>query len=578
MQRTPFFSLSAVALASLGLASCAGDRGSSGATEPFPKEAALPQLSAATGGAIKSCATLSGYTFANTKIDSAAAVASGTLTLAGEPIASHCLVKGNMFSRTGTDGKTYAIGFEMRLPVAWNGRYFYQGNGGLDGSVVTAVGATGAGPITHALKQGFAVISSDAGHTGAQTTAFGFEPEARLDYGYKAVGKLTPMAKDLVKAAYGKAPDRSYIGGCSNGGRHTLVAAARYPGEYDGYLAGAPGYNLPKAAIANMWGSQQYSKLATPGATIVNGTSTLPDLGSAFTLAERQMVVTKMLNKCDALDGAQDGLIQDTLQCQTKFSIEADVPTCTGARDGTCLTAAQKVTVAAVHTGAKTAAGEAIYNKFWLDTGMAYGNWGVWKFVNSLALDPLAVGTVFSSQPAFITASLTANLDDYVKQISSTSAVYTESGLSLMTPPNPADLTSLRNRGAKIMTYHGTSDPIFSAADTATWYDNLRATYSGDASNFARFYNIPGMTHCNGGVATDQFDMLTPLVNWVEKGIAPDSVVASVRGVGNAGGVNVDVPAAWSQSRTRPLCAYPAVARYNGTGNVEQAASFVCSK
>ncbi len=578
MHRKTFFQLSAVATASLALLGCAGDRTTSGDTNPYPTEAALPKLAEATGGAIKNCATLSGYTFANTKIDSAAALPAGTLTLAGAPIASHCLVKGSMFNRTGSDGKPYAIGFEMRFPDAWNGRYYYQGNGGLDGSVVTAVGATGAGPITHALKQGFAVISSDAGHTSAQNTAFGFELQSRLDYGYQAVGKLTPMAKDLVKAAYGKGPDRSYIGGCSNGGRHTLVAAARYSGEYDGYLAGAPGYNLPKAAIANMWGSQQYSKLATVGATIVNGTSTLPDLGSAFSLAERQMVVTKMLNKCDALDGALDGFIQDTLSCQEKFSIAADVPTCSGARDGTCLTDAQKTLVAAVHSGAKTTAGEAIYNKFFFDTGMAYGNWGVWKFVNSLALDPLAVGTIFSSQPAFITASLTANLDDYVKQIVSTSAVYTESGMSLMTPPDPANLTALRNRGAKVMIYHGASDPIFSAADTVTYYKNLATTYSGDASNFARYFNVPGMTHCNGGVATDQFDMLTPLVNWVEKGVAPDAVVASVRGVGNAGGVNVDIPANWSQTRTRPLCAYPTVARYTGTGSTEVAASFVCSK
>ncbi|HNY47447.1 MAG TPA: tannase/feruloyl esterase family alpha/beta hydrolase, partial [Casimicrobium sp.] len=127
------------------------------------------------------------FAFANTAVASSATIATGSLTLGGQPIAEHCLVKGAMFKRNGSDGKEYAIAFEMRLPKAWNGRYFYQANGGLDGSVTTAQGALGGGPITGALAQGFAVISSDAGHTGAQTAAFGFDPIARLDYGYQAV-------------------------------------------------------------------------------------------------------------------------------------------------------------------------------------------------------------------------------------------------------------------------------------------------------------------------------------------------------------------------------------------------------
>ncbi len=148
--------------------------------------------------------------------------------------------------------------------------------------------------------------------------------------------------------------------------------------------------------------------------------------------------------------------------------------------------------------------------------------------------------------------------------------------MSFMTPPNPSELSTLKNRGAKMMVYHGVSDAIFSVNDTKTWYDNLQAANGGDASDFARFYRVPGMGHCSGGPATDQFDMLSQLVQWVEQGIAPERVVASARGPGNAGGVNAEVPIDWSASRTRPLCPYPKVARLRSGGNVESAESFDC--
>jgi feruloyl esterase len=169
-------------------------------------------------------------------------VPAGTLKVAGKPIAEHCLVQGQMNQRVSAfDGKTYAIGFEMRLPVAWNGRFFYQANGGLDGNVVTATGEIGGGgPLNDALNMGFAVISSDAGHSSSQNPLFGLDPQARIDYGYNAVATLTPMAKQAIHTAYGKAPDRSYFEGCSNGGRHAMVAAARSSAEYDGIIAGDP--------------------------------------------------------------------------------------------------------------------------------------------------------------------------------------------------------------------------------------------------------------------------------------------------------------------------------------------------
>ena len=557
-----------------GLSACSGG----GGTAATPGAAVtLPQLGAASGARLAeaSCAGLaSRISYPNTAIASAAPVAAGVLTVAGKPVPAHCLVKGAMHQRVSpVDGKGYAIGFEMRLPVDWNGRFFYQANGGLDGSVVTAVGEVGGGgQLDNALNQGFAVISSDAGH-GAATPLFGLDPQARLDYGYQASGKLAPMARSVIQTAYGKGPDRSYFGGCSNGGRHTMVAAARYGEQFDGYLVGNPGFRLPLAAIANIAGGQAYASLATtPG-----------DLGTAFTAAERTLVSNAVLGKCDALDGATDGLVQDTTACQAAFSLERDVPVC-GAqgRDGSCLSAGQKTVIGRLFSGAVTGSGAKFYSSFPYDAGLGTGNWAFWKFFSPLQLDSGAVAMIWKVPPVdpatFNGAAfaLSSNIDTLLAQVAATDATYTESALSFMLPPHLADYSTIRNRGAKMMVYHGTSDAIFSSDDTTAWYDNLRAANGGDASGFARFFRVPGMNHCSGGPAADQFDMLTPLVNWVEKGQAPERVVASVRGPGNAGGVNAELPASWSATRTRPLCPYPQLARYSGSGSIEDAANFSC--
>lgn len=540
------------------------------------------QLGAATGAALQRCDALAAqFQHPATRIESAAPVAAGALQLGGQPVAAHCLVKGRMAERQGSDGRAYAIGFEMRLPQAWNGRFYYQGNGGLDGTVHPAQGALGGGPLTGALVQGFAVISSDAGHTGAQTPYFGLEPQARLDYGHLAVAKLTPMAKQLIRAAYGKAPDRSYIGGCSNGGRHALVAASRLGPEYDGYLVGAPGYRLPNAALAQLWGAQRWSPLATPGATTrhpLNPNATLPDLGTAFTAAERQTVARAVLNRCDALDGLSDGLVQATQACQAVFDVARDVPTCSGARDGSCLTTAQKTVVAETFAGGKTRSGQALYSAFPFDPGVAGNNWALWKFANSIALDPLSVGTVFTAPPMPVNPA-SADIDALFAGIHATSDTYRESGVSLMSPPGheqPDNLLPLRARGAKVVLYHGVSDAIFSAEDTRRWFERVNTSQNGRGADFARYFPVPGMNHCSGGPTADQFDLLGPLVRWVEQGEAPQAVKASVRGTGNPGGVNTELPPGWSAHRSRPLCAYPTVAHYRGSGDPEDAASFVC--
>ncbi|WP_333906055.1 tannase/feruloyl esterase family alpha/beta hydrolase [Delftia acidovorans] len=533
----------------------------------------IAQLAEARPASLLSCNDLAAkISFPNTRITAAETVAAGTLTVAGKPIAEHCRVTGRMHERVSTvDGQNYAVGFEMRLPRDWNGRFFYQANGGLDGVVSTAVGALGGGPLGNALQMGFAVLSSDAGHAGSLGPFFGLDPQARLDYGYQAVGKLTPMARSALQTAYGKGPDRSYLGGCSNGGRHAMVAASRYADQYDGIIAGNPGTRLPLAAIANIAGAQGYAKLAT----------TTQDLGTGFTQAERRLVSQAVLARCDALDGATDGMVQAGAACQASFDLARDVPTCGGARDGSCLSAEQKSTIAGLFKGATTSGGSRIYSSFPYDAGLDTAGWAGWKFSNPISRDSGAVAFIWQTPPESAASfndaqfALNGSVDSMLAKVQATNGTFTESGLSLMMPPDYGKLPVLRNRGAKLMVYHGTADPIFSSDDTVQWYDTLRRNH-GDAADFARLYLVPGMNHCSGGPATEQFDMLSSLVAWVEKGQAPDRVIASARGAGNAGGANTDLPATWSPTRTRPLCPHPLAARYNGSGDMESAASFSC--
>lgn len=533
----------------------------------------LPQLEPAQPGTLVDCESLADFEFPSTSIAGAEVVATGELTNAGAPVGEHCVVTGQMNERVSpVDGQTYAIGFEMRLPVDWTGRFLYQANGGLDGNVNPAVGSFTGGQLQNGLQMGFAVLSSDAGHNGAQNPLFGLDPQARLDYGYQAVGALTPMAKSLIEAAYGRGPDRSYIAGGSNGGRHTMVASARYADEYDGFLAIAPGFNLPKAAVAQLWGAQQWATIATD----------IGDLNTALTPAERQVVAASILARCDGLDRLVDGIVQDTARCQHVFDATRDVPTCDGDRDGTCLTSEQQQVVERVFAGARNSAGDELYSSFPLDPGIVQPGWAAWDFTLSVLLDPMAVGFVFSTPPASPAIfadlrgfALNYDVDTEYSKIFATDDLYTESAMSFMTPPNPTQLDTLRDRGAKMIVAHGVSDAVFSADDTARWYDELDARYHQRADEFVRYFQVPGMGHVSGGPATDQFDGLTALIDWVEYGQAPDRIVATARTAGNPGGANPDVPADWAPGLTRPLCPYPSVARYT-RGDPNDAASFAC--
>ncbi|MFM2069496.1 MAG: hypothetical protein RLZZ584_4405, partial [Pseudomonadota bacterium] len=423
-------------------------------TAPAAARAALPRLTPARPGTLQACSELArGLTLPGVKILGAASVQPGTLRVSGKSVDEHCLLTGRMAERTSpVDAQAYAINFQLRLPKAWNGRFFHQGNGGLDGFVTDATGAiTGGGPLTGALQQGFAVLSSDAGHNVRQLPLFGVDPQARLDYGYQAVAKLTPVARAIIAAAYGREPDRAYFGGCSNGGRHALVTAARYADQYDGILAGDPGMRLPNAALAQLWGAQQWNSVA----------SNPKELASAFTVAERRLVADRIIERCDALDGLADGMVLDTAACQRSFDLARDVPTCTGTRDGSCLSAAQKDMVARVFAGGSDAKGRKLYSSFPYDPGLVGVDWAAWKFTSSVTnRDPVAMAYVFQTPPAGPEAAkdprafaLNFPVDHGLDLIAATQPPYGESSLSFMNPP-ASDLGLLRGRGGKLLVYH----------------------------------------------------------------------------------------------------------------------------
>jgi feruloyl esterase len=417
------------------------------------------------------------------------------------------------------------------------------------------------------------------------------------------VAELTPRAKKLIKTYYGKRPDTSYIVGSSNGGRHAMVAASRYADQYDGFLAGAPGFNLPKAAVAQLWGVQQYGTISEFGTELPPGEvgfcgprvppfpTDRPDLTTSFSPADTALVAKAILGECDDLDGAEDGWVGNPVACQEAFNFIEDIPTCKSTNDTDCLTYGQKSVLARVHAGATNSYGEPLYANFLWDPGILASSWRTWKFCNSISSrDPEAVGYIFTTPPhyplvlqeygtSYLEYALNWNgtgfdVDRDAPKIYDTDGIYTEAAMSFMTPPDRL-MRQLYAKKGKLIVFHGAADPVFSVADTINWYDELSERYKKRTKDFARLFIVPGMSHSNGGPACDQFDLVEALVDWVEKGIEPDAVTATARG-----GDNGEVPLTWYPNRTRPLCAYPSVPVFNGDTNditqVEDASYWTC--
>lgn len=511
-------------------------------------------------------------------------ITSAELVTGDTQFPAYCLVRGTVNARTGIDERDYAINLEMRLPLAWNGRFLYQMNGGNDGAVVPAIGGSNAtGPS--GLIRGFAVLSTDSGHNGNDPAnlptglvagnRFGLDPQARADYGYATTETMTPIANTIIAEYYGEEPEYSYMMGCSNGGRHGMVTASRFGDDYDGILVGSPGFNLPRAAVQHAWDVQSFQ--------IAN-----PDMRQAYSRADMSLVAQSVVNTCDALDGLEDGIVNNLTSCQQSFDLSA--LTCEAEKTDTCLTAEQVAGLEQSMGGPVNSAGEQLYSDWPYDAGMGSGDWRFWKLESPIppwdnypliaTLGGGSLSYIFTTPPtetAGDPASLVAFLTEFdfdtdAPKIFATDETFTESAMEFMTPPdvdNPT-LTDFYNAGGKMIIYHGQSDAVFSANDTINWYEKLSGNYDGDAGAFVRLFMVPGMNHCAGGPSTDQFDALSALITWVEAGQAPDSLTAAVSPA------NAELPEDWSPTRTRPLCPWPMIATYQEGGDPESAASFTC--
>ena len=495
------------------------------------------------------CAALKDSAIADTRIERAewsdgniaaddmAAFTGGSVR--AQKAGAHCLVEGEHGARTGADGKHYGTRFQLRLPSDWNHRFLFQGGGGVDGFIAPAVGnapwqQTSATP---ALIRGYAVVSMDGGHP-TPTPDFGADQQARLDFAYQSIGKITTVAKALIQAAYQRAPAHNYFMGCSNGGREALIAAQRYPLEYDGVIAGNPGFRLSRAAIAEVWDTRQLMNIAPK-----NGKGE-KILANALTQQDLDTVSAAVLAQCDAKDGLKDGIINAWENCDYDPA-------------GLDLPQEKIAALKAIFEGAKNSHGEPIYSGWYYDSGINQPNWRAWKLGTAQDGKPNANNIILGSGSLtqYFMTPYNPGFDlehfDFDRDPAKT---YQTGALN---DAISTDLSTYRAGGGKLLVITGVSDPVFSAKDQRDWFAQLQQDTAGTDS-FARLYMVPGMTHCAGGNAHSDFEPLSALEQWHDHSTAPEQLTAT-----------------HANGKQMPLCAWPKIAIYTG-GDESKAASYQC--
>ena len=427
----------------------------------------------------------------------------------------------------------------LRLPVqGWTQRYVQTGCGGLCGSANINYGqASGCPPVTDGTV---ASATTDMGHQGQNDGSWALNnPQAQIDFAYRSVHLTAETAKAIIKRFYGRSPAYSYFTGCSDGGREALMEAQRYPDDFDGIAAGAPANNMAVQntfhhawnVVANLDGDGRYILLA----------GKLPLIHQA------------VLNACDGLDGLRDGQLDDPRRCD----FDPSTLVCAAGQDpATCLSAAEAAVVRRLHDGAVDEHG----NRLEPEIAHEWGSELDWTlFVPAAQGQPVASESFALSYLRYLAAPDAQNPDYQLSDLKFTvdsfwKTVRSSSYLAAMDP----DLGAFQRAGGKLLLWHGWSDQHISPQSTLAYWDATRKAMGGaKVDSFARLYLFPGMAHCGGGDGPNTTDVLTPVMAWVESGKQPDRIVAA------------------NATRTRPVYPYPTVARYDGTGSIDDAANFV---
>jgi pimeloyl-ACP methyl ester carboxylesterase len=449
---------------------------------------------------------------------------------AAQSVPAHCRVTGTLSPE---------IAFEVSLPAKWNGRFYMIGNGGHAGESLDDPGRVAQ--RNRALELGFAFGQTNTGHDSRKEPGGSFvlsNPQKAIDYAYRAVHLTAVTAKAITAKYYAKPVKKAYWNSCSNGGRQGLIEAQRYPQDFDGLVVNAPWVDQTGFTIGAMWNQKALS--AAP-----------------LTAGKVKLLADKVLERCDPIDGLKDGLIDDPRRCD--FDAHRDLPSCAaGTNDDTCLTPGQADAVMKIYRGPQ-AGGKQIFPGFMPGSESAWMGLVVPAQANTNSADfGLAEGTMryLVHQPpkpdydyqTFDFAKDTAMLDAWGKLANAKST----------------DLSRFRRRGGKILMTYGWSDQILQPLMGINYYEQALQHNGKRTPEFLRLFMVPGMTHCAGGSGPDQFDPMTAIINWVEKNQAPDVLVASKI-------------VAQKAVRTRPLCPYPAVAKYSGQGSIDEAANFRCA-
>jgi len=490
------------------------------------------------GGTLKPAAQCSGVDLRG--IADVVEIASRVVAAEGST-PEHCLVSGVLAPE---------IAFEVRLPAAWNGRLYMIGNGGHAGEALDNPGRVAQ--LRQGLENGFAVAQTNTGHYASKEPSASFvlsNPQKALDYAYRAVHLTAVTAKEVANRYYARPVDKAYWNSCSNGGRQGLIEAQRYPDDFDGIVANAPWVDQTGFTIGAIWNHRAFTETHV----------------SAEKLA---LVADRAMQQCDAVDGLRDGLIDDPRQCS--FDVARDVPACAAgnAASAACLTPAEAAAVQKVYDGPQ-ANGRAIFPGFevgsealiprpngtsgsgWIgliapaeagggaaDFGLAEGT------MRYLVFDPPRADWDFRT---FDFARDPALLERWGK----------------LANAKETNVRDFRARGGKLLITYGWADAILQPQMGIDYYERASAANGRDSMDFMRLFMIPGMAHCAGGIGPDQYDAVTAVIDWVEKDVAPEVLVAKKIVGGQV-------------TRSRPLCPYPQVARYRGQGSTDDAANFEC--